>query len=85
MTKTTKKQTKEEKALALTPEGIFHAMEKAVPKGATTEHVLEAAATLLGSSLIQINATKQDLHNILMHLEDWVLKKMQLKESRTIN
>lgn len=77
MEKRTTKQTKEEQALALTSEGVFVAMEKAVPKGATTMHVLEGAATLIGSSLAQMNATKQDLHAVIMHIEEYALKRME--------
>lgn len=75
-----KKQTKEDKALALTTEGVFKALDKAVPKGATTIHVLEAAATLIGSTLSQMNATKRDLHAVMMHIEEYALKS-KLKEN----
>lgn len=74
------RKTKEEKALALTSDGIFRAFEKAVPSGATTVHVLEAAATLIASSLEQMNATRQDLHAVIMHLEDYVLKRVKLND-----
>lgn len=80
--KTTKKQTKEEEALALTSDAIFRKFEKVVPKGATTQHVLEAAATLIGSSLVQMDATKQQIHDIFVYLEEWTLKKVKLKESK---
>lgn len=72
-----KRQTKEDKALAVTTEGVFKALDKAVPKGATTIHVLEAAATLIGSTLSQMNATKQELHAVVMHIEEYALKSMQ--------
>lgn len=83
MAKKTTKQTKEEQALTLTSDGIFRIFEKAVPEGATTIHVLEAAATLIASSLIQMNATRQQMHAVIMHIEDCVLKKMELKKSTT--
>lgn len=76
-----KKQTKEEKALALTSDGIFHAFEEVVPEGATTLHVLEAAATLIASSLIQLDATEQDLHNVIAYIENHVMKKVRLKRA----
>ena len=80
-TKKQTKQTKEEQALALTSDGIFRAFESVVPKGATVENVLNAAATLIASSLVQMNASKQDLHSIMVHLEEWVLTKVELKEA----
>lgn len=76
----TKTKTAEEKALALTSEGIFREFEKAIPKGATTVHVLEAAAMLIGNSLIQMDGTKQDIHNVFMRLEEWVLNKVEVKK-----
>ncbi len=79
MAKKTAKQTGEEKAMALTSDGIFRAMENAVPEGAKTLHVLEAAATLIGSSLVQMNATKQDLHAVIAYIENYVMKKLDLK------
>ena len=79
--KTTKKQTPEEQALALTSEGIFLAFEKAVPKGATTDHVLEAAATIIAASLAQMDATRQDLHNVMVHLEEYAAKKVELRKA----
>ena len=79
-----KKQTKEEKALALTSDGIFRAFEKAVPKGATTVHVLEAAATLIASSLVQMEgATRQDFRNVLAHIEEYALRRVTLKEEES--
>lgn len=76
----TKKQTAEERAMALTSDGIFRAFENAVPKGATTVHVLEAAATIIVSSLVQMNATRNDLHNIMAHLEEYAAKRMEKKK-----
>ena len=73
------KKTEEEKAMALTSDGIFRAMENAVPEGATTLHVLEAAATLIGASLVQMNATKQQLHAVIAHIEDYVMEEFDLK------
>ena len=73
-------KTAEEKALALTSEGIFREFEKAVPKGATTVHVLEAAAMLIGNSLVQMGGTKVELHAVFMRLEEWVLSKVEVKK-----
>ena len=80
-----KKQTKEEKALALTSDGIFRAFEKAVPKGATTVHVLEAAATIIASSLVQMDgATRQDFRNVLAHIEEYAIRRVAgLKEEES--
>lgn len=78
-------KTAEEKALALTSEGIFRAFEKAIPKGATTVNVLNAAATLIGTSLVQMGGTKKDLHAVFMRLEEWVLKKVEVKDGDNKN
>ena len=79
--KATKKQTPEEQALALTSDGIFRQFESVVPEGATTVHVLEAAATLIAASLVQMDATRQDLHNVMVHLEEYAAKKVELRKA----
>lgn len=76
----TKTKTAEEKALTLTSEGIFRAFEKTIPKGATTVNVLNAAATLIGTSLVQMGGTKVELHAVFMRLEEWVLNKVEVKK-----
>lgn len=77
-----KKETKEEKAMALTSNGIFSKFESVIPKGATTVNVLEAAATIIASSMAQMNANRRDLHNVMMHLEEYAAKRVALKDAK---
>lgn len=77
-----KKETKEEKAMALTSNGIFRKFESVIPKGATTVNVLEAAATIIASSMAQMNANRRDLHAVMMRLEEYAAKMVALKDAK---
>lgn len=68
-----KKQTQEEKAMELTSAGIFRKFEGVVPKGATTQHVLEAAMMLIGRSLAQMDATPRQRRDVLQEICDYML------------
>ncbi|MBR6140908.1 MAG: hypothetical protein IKQ37_03990 [Bacteroidaceae bacterium] len=68
---------KKQKIQATDTDSVFIAFEKAVPKGATTIHVLEAAMMLIGNSLAQMEATPRQRRDTLHFLEDYMLRRIE--------